>query len=76
MKKNFNYEGLTIKSDMNNSNWLTGEDVTQLLRISTRTLVNYRAKGILSFSQVGRKIYYKASDIQSHLDRHYIKIKL
>lgn len=52
--------------------WLSGDQVCHLLRISKRTLQNYRTNGILPFSQVSRKIYYKASDIDEYLDAHYI----
>ena len=53
--------------------WLSSEEVCHLLLISKRTLQTYRDRGILPFAQVGRKIYYKASDIDEYLDRHYIK---
>jgi len=65
MFKNYEKETLTNKSSMNNNNWLTGGDVCRILRISTRTLVNYRARGILPFAQISRKIYYKASGTKS-----------
>ena len=51
--------------------WLDIQDVCELLHISKRTLQSYRDKGILPFSQIGAKIYYKASDIQKHLEKHY-----
>jgi len=73
MFKNLGREELTNKSSMNNNNWLTGGEVIQILRISTRTLQSYRDRGILPFAQVGRKIYYKSSDIDEYLDQHYIK---
>jgi hypothetical protein len=53
--------------------WLNSEHVCLILKISVRTLVTYRQRGILPFSQIGRKIYYKASDIEEYLERHYIK---
>lgn len=53
--------------------WLSSEEVCHLLRISSRTLQNYRDNGVLPFAQIGRKIYYRASDIQEYLSRHYIK---
>lgn len=53
--------------------WLTSDDVCKILLISKRTLVSYRAYGTIPFSQIGRKIYYKASDIDDYLERHYIK---
>jgi MerR family transcriptional regulator, repressor of the yfmOP operon len=54
-------------------NWLSADEVCHLLRISKRTLSNYRTNGVLPFSQIGRKIYYKASDIDDYLENHYIK---
>jgi hypothetical protein len=52
---------------------MTGDQVCLLLRISKRSLQNYRTQRILPFSQIGRKIYYKASDIETYLESHYIK---
>jgi MerR family transcriptional regulator, repressor of the yfmOP operon len=52
---------------------LTNKDVCKILSISSRTLQTYRDKNILPFAQIGRKIYYKASDIDEYLEQHYIK---
>ncbi len=54
--------------------WLDNQDVCTILKISSRTLQNYRDKGILPFSQIGNKIYYKASDIEKHLENNYVKL--
>ena len=51
--------------------YLTGEEVCSQLRLSTRTLQEYRNAGILSFYKIGGKILYKQSDIQTMLERHY-----
>lgn len=53
--------------------WLDISDVCQLLKISKRTLQKYRTDRVLNFSQINGRIYFKASDIQSLLERHYIK---
>ena len=53
--------------------WLDIQEACQLLKISKRTLQAYRDNGILAFSQIGGKIYFRASDIESHLNRHYVK---
>ncbi|MDX2190789.1 MAG: helix-turn-helix domain-containing protein [Bacteroidota bacterium] len=53
--------------------WLDNAQVCELLKVSSRTMQTYRDEGIVSFSQVGSKIYYKASDIEAHLNRHYNK---
>jgi excisionase family DNA binding protein len=58
-----------------NHEWLSNDDVCFLLRISKRTLQTYRDQGTLPFAQIGRKIYYKASDIEAYLESHYIKTK-
>lgn len=44
--------------------WLCNEDVCGLLQISPRTLQSYRDNGILPFSQIGRKCYYRVSDVE------------
>ena len=51
--------------------YLTGEEVCSQLRLSTRTLQEYRNAGMLPFYKIGGKILYKQSDIQTMLDRHY-----
>ena len=51
--------------------YLTGEEVCSQLRLSTRTLQEYRNLGMLPFYKIGGKILYKQSDIQTMLERHY-----
>ena len=51
--------------------WLDIQEVCAILKISKRTLQSYRDNGILSFSQHGTKIYFKASDIQKYLEDNY-----
>ena len=51
--------------------YLTGEEVCSQLRLSTRTLQEYRNAGTLSYYKIGGKILYKQSDIQAMLEKHY-----
>ena len=51
--------------------YLTGEEVCKLLRLSTRTLQEYRNSVTLPFYKIGGKILYRQSDIQAMLGRHY-----
>ena len=53
--------------------WLDNDEVCEVLKISKRTLQNYRDNGILPFSQISNKIYYKSSDIDKHLESNYIR---
>ena len=54
--------------------FLTGEEVCELLKLSTRTLQEYRSNGTLAYYKIGGKIIYKQSDIQAMLERHYNSI--
>lgn len=51
--------------------FLTGEEVCELLKLSTRTLQEYRSNGTLAYYKIGGKILYKQSDIQAMLERYY-----
>ena len=53
--------------------WLGNEDVCRLLKISMRTLQSYRDNGILPYSQIGRKCYYRVSDIENLISKSQIK---
>ncbi|ERK02154.1 helix-turn-helix domain-containing protein [Hoylesella pleuritidis] len=51
--------------------YLIGDEVCKLLRLSPRTLQDYRDNGMIAYSKIGGKILYKQSDIQAMLERHY-----
>jgi hypothetical protein len=53
--------------------WLDNQELMLLLKISKRTAQHYRDTGLISFSQVGNKIYYKLSDVEELLKSHYNK---
>lgn len=50
---------------------LTDKEVSQLLKVSRRTLQDYRNNGILPYTQVGGKILYRTSDIEQTLMNGY-----
>ena len=50
---------------------LTDKEVAYLLKVSRRTLQDYRNNGILPYTQVGGKILYRASDIEKTLMKEY-----
>ncbi len=50
--------------------WLDAQDVCFTLNISTRTLQNYRDKGMLAYSLVGGKCYYRPEDIESLIHKN------
>jgi len=55
--------------------WFDGQDVMLALKISSRTLQTMRNNGLLPYSQVRGKFYYKVSDLEGLLKSNYSKIK-
>lgn len=53
--------------------WLDNVEFMQMLKISKRTAQSYRDQGIISFSQIGAKIYYKLSDVEALLNKYLVK---
>lgn len=47
----------------------------QLMGISAKTAQTWRDNGIISYSQVNNKIYYRKSDIIGLLNRYQVKSK-
>ena len=51
--------------------FLISAEVQQLLRISKRTLQNYRDKGLIAFYKIDGIILYNRCDIEAFLIAHY-----
>lgn len=51
--------------------FLDNQEFLQLMNISKRTAQTWRDSGVVSFSQIGSKIYYRMSDVQNLLDKNY-----
>ena len=58
-----------------NEAWIDGQDIMQTLHISKRTLQTWRDSGILPYSQIKGKFYYKLSDIESILEANHSNAK-
>ena len=63
-----------IKGEL--SDWIDNQDVMQALHISPRTLQTLRSNGILPFSRIGNKIYYRRQDILKILSDNYTMYKI
>jgi predicted site-specific integrase-resolvase len=50
--------------------WIDKQEIMMRLHISNRTLQNWRSKGILPFARIGKKIFYKESDLRNLLNAH------
>ncbi|KAA6316870.1 hypothetical protein EZS27_032885 [termite gut metagenome] len=79
MKQHFEDFAKQVKAlceeNQDKEKWLTGNDVCELLQISSRSLQSYRDNGTLPYSQIGHKCYYKSSDIEQFICQSQIKHK-
>ena len=53
--------------DKDMSEWLDNQDVCLLLNISPRTLQTLRDNGMIAFTQISHKMYYKPEDVEKIL---------
>lgn len=51
--------------------FIDNDTFTKLMGVSTRTAQNWRIDGLIGFSQTGKKIYYRMSDIDQFLKDHH-----
>lgn len=58
---------------MDTQEWLTLEEARDIIGVCTKTFQKYRDNGVIPFSQYGRKIYFKKSDIQTFLESKRIR---
>jgi hypothetical protein len=56
--------------------WIDGQIVMQALHISPRTLQTLRTNGILPYSRIGNKLYYRKQDILKILSDNYTMFKI
>ena len=66
-------EMLREKSDNEiGGQWIESSEARKMLGVSGKTWQTYRDRRIIPFSQVGRKIYVRRSDLQKFMEEHYI----
>ncbi|PQJ17034.1 helix-turn-helix domain-containing protein [Nonlabens tegetincola] len=53
--------------------FVDNQEFLQLMNISKRTAQTWRDQGVVSFSQIGSKIYYRMSDVEKLLEKNYRK---
>lgn len=48
--------------------WMDSADVCEKLGVSKRTVQTYRDRGLLPYSQINHKIYYRTEDVEAFLE--------
>ena len=59
------------KASPSNEHFLTDKEVSVWLKVSRRTLQDYRNNGMIAYYQLGGKILYKESDIEKMMMSGY-----
>ena len=57
----------TCKSGLND--WLDNQDVCTILDISERKLLSLRQKGMIPYSRIERKVYYKKPEFKQTMQQ-------
>ena len=57
--------------DLGLKKWLDNQQVCDIMRISKRTLQVYRDKGLIPFSRIKHKIFYKPEDVEKQMQSNY-----
>lgn len=55
--------------DKSMQKWLDNQEVCEILGISKRTLQTYRDKGMLSYTQINHKIFYRPEDVDKLINK-------
>jgi len=49
--------------------WLDNQEVCEILNVSKRTLQTYRENGLLPYTQINRKMFYKPEDVEAVINK-------
>lgn len=56
---------------LDSGRYITEQELSKLLKVHKRTLIEYRHNGILPYYRIGHKIIYKESDIVLLFHKNY-----
>lgn len=63
----------SYRPPLNGERFMTDKEVTRQLKVSRRTLQEWRYSGRIPYLQIGNKILFRESDIQAMLDKNFRK---
>ncbi|NDV94515.1 DNA-binding protein [Dysgonomonas sp. 521] len=63
----------TLHAEPDNG-WLDNQAVCRILSISKRSLQTFRDKGLIPYSQIGHKCFYKQEDVKEFLERNRVEV--
>lgn len=63
----------TMRRPLNNEFYLTDKEICEKLKVSRRTLQEWRYSGKIRYIQIGGKIIFRESDIQAMFEKYLHK---
>ncbi len=63
---------LIYRPILDGNRYITEQELSKALKITKRTLIEYRMNGKLPYYKIGGKVYYKEQDIIDILERNKI----
>jgi len=58
--------------DLQEDQLLTAAEVAAILKVTVRTVMNYKAKKLIPYYQVGRVLRFRLSDVKGHIQENII----
>ena len=53
--------------------WIENDELSRLLSLSKHQLKGYRGRGLLGYTMIGNKIYYKRREVERFIKQHINK---
>lgn len=66
-------QGTTRNTQSGGQAVYANEDLCKMLKVSKRTLQNWRDEGLIEFSQIGHKIYYTQGAVTQMLEKAKVR---
>lgn len=63
----------SCKTALNSERYFTDKELSEILKVSRRTLQEWRNNGLIAYIQVCNKVLYRQSDIQAMLEKELRK---
>lgn len=80
--ENLEFKITELKEIIENSNKcvlskeiINNDEFLRLFDITSKTALNWREQGVVSYFQINSKIYYRVEDVQTLIDVHYNPVK-
>ena len=61
------------KMDFSQNEWLNTQEASKFLRVTPRSVHNYKEQGLIPYSISGGKLLFRKDDLQSYLFKHRVE---